>query len=153
MPSAQFSNVCCCKRLNDNLLLLLNHEFLRHVHHLFHGGGARDLQNPLWTSPYIYLALYILSYNCPDDKGSTSRNSHLSNAVHESAVSLVLHRNHEFYELFTRELMKKKSKTEAYIVVGERLLFHIYSMMKNSRPYRERKPGNSDKGRGSLPVQ
>ena len=84
---------------------------------------------------------------------SRTRNSHLSNAVHESAVSLVLHRNHEFYGLFTRELMKKKSRTEAYIVVGKRLLFHVYSMMKNSRPYRERKPGNSDRGRGSLPVQ
>jgi transposase len=83
---------------------------------------------------------------------SRTRNSHLSNAIHESAVSLVLHRNHEFYELFTRELMKKKSKTEAYIVVGKRLLFHVYSMMKNSRPYRERKPGNTDRGRGSLPV-
>lgn len=84
---------------------------------------------------------------------SRTRNSHLSNAVHESAVSLVLHRNHEFYELFTRELMKKKYKTEAHIVVGKRVLFQIHSMMKNSRPYKERKPGNSDRGRGSLPVQ
>jgi hypothetical protein len=64
----------------------------------------------------------------------------------------VLHRNHEFHELFNREILKKKSGTEAYIVVGKRLLFHVYSMMKNSRPYRERKPGNRDRGRGSLPV-
>ena len=84
---------------------------------------------------------------------SRTRNSHLSNAVHESAVSLLLHRNHEFYGLFTRELMKKKSKTEAYIVVGKRVLFYIYSMMNNSRPYRERKPRNSDRGEGSLTVQ
>ena len=49
--------------------------------------------------------------------------------------------------------MKKKSKTEAYIVVAKRLLFHLYGMMKNTRPYRERKHGNSDRGRGSLPVQ
>ena len=40
--------------------------------HLYRGEGAGSLQNSLWTPPYIYLALYILSYNCPDDKGSTS---------------------------------------------------------------------------------
>ena len=110
-------------------------------------------------------AVKLQSYGgkAPDMSGSAGKirangisrtgNSHLSNAVHESAVSLVLHRNHEFYELFTRELMKKKSRTEAYIVVGKRLLFHVYSMMKNSRPYRERKPGSPERGRESLPVQ
>ena len=45
----------------------------RNEHHLFQGKCAGSLQNPLWTPPYIYLALYILSYNCPDDKGSTSK--------------------------------------------------------------------------------
>jgi hypothetical protein len=30
------------------------------------------MKNPLWTPPYISLVLYILSYNCPNDKGSTS---------------------------------------------------------------------------------
>ncbi|OWP56396.1 MAG: hypothetical protein B2I17_06265 [Thermoplasmatales archaeon B_DKE] len=81
------------------------------------------------------------------------RNEHLSNAVHESAVSLVLHRNHEFYELFNREMGKKKSRTEAYIVVGKRLLFHVYSMMKNQKPYRERKPGNRKRGRDEVPME
>ncbi|MGC8699337.1 MAG: IS110 family transposase [Candidatus Acidifodinimicrobium sp.] len=95
-------------------------------------------------------ALKLQSYGgkCPDMTGSSGsshstgitkiRNSHLSNAVHESAVSLVLHRNREFFDLFTREISKKKSPTEAYIVVGKRLLYHVYSIMKNKRPYRER---------------
>ncbi len=100
---------------------------------------------------------------CPDMSGSGGksyatgitriRNEHLSNAVHESAVSLVLHRNHEFYELFNREMGKKKSRTEAYIVVGKRLLFHVYSMMKNQKPYRERKPGNRKRGRDEVPME
>ncbi len=108
-------------------------------------------------------ALKLQSYGgkCPDMSGSggkvratgitRTRNSHLSNAVHESAVSLVVHRNHEFYELFSRETMKKKSRTEAYVVVGKRLLFHVYGIMKNAKPYRERKPGNT--GGGSVPME
>jgi hypothetical protein len=42
------------------------------VHHLFHEDGVGDLQTPFWAPSYISLALYILSYNCPNDKGSTS---------------------------------------------------------------------------------
>ena len=57
----------------------------------------------------------------------------------ESAVSLVVHRNEEFYNLFTREL-EKKSKTEAYVVVEKRLLFLVHSIMRNRKPYKERKP-------------
>lgn len=40
-----------------------------------------------------------------------TRNSHLSNAVSGSAVSLVVHGNQEFYELFSKETTKKKSRT------------------------------------------
>jgi hypothetical protein len=127
--------------------------------------GRNHFESEIGSIEQFESAVKLLSFGgkAPDMSGSAgkirangiwrTRNSHLSNAVHESAVSLVLHRNQEFYGLFTRELMKRKSKTEAYIVVGKRLLFHVYSMMKNSRPYRERKPGNSDRGRGSLPVQ
>jgi transposase len=85
---------------------------------------------------------------CPDMTGSGGkshakkltkiRNEHLSNAIHQSAVSLVNHRNREFYELFSREIRKGKTNTEAYIVVGKRLLFHVFSIMKNKKPYRER---------------
>ena len=69
----------------------------------------------------------------------------------KSAASLVVHRNKEFYNLFTRELGKKKSKTEAYVVVAKRLLFHVHSIMKNRKPYKERKPGKA--GRGHVPVE
>ena len=69
---------------------------------------------------------------------SKIRNPHLSNAVHESAVSLVLHRTPEFLEIFNREINKGKKKTQAYIVVGKRLLYHVHSIMKNNMPYRER---------------
>ncbi len=80
-----------------------------------------------------------------------TRNRYLSNAAYESAVPLVTHRNKEFYDLFTREIGKKKSKTEAHVVVAKRLLFLVYSMMKNGKHYRERKPGSGK--RGSLPVE
>ena len=108
-------------------------------------------------------ALKLQSYGgkCPDMTGSGGksypkgitkvRNAYLSNAVYESAVSLVVHRNSEFYNLFTRELEKKKSKTEAYVVVAKHLLFHVYSIMKNGKPYRERKPGK--RGRDHVPVE
>jgi transposase len=67
---------------------------------------------------------------------SRTGSSHLSNEVPGSTLSLILHSNHEFYELFTRELMKKKSKTDAHIVVGRELLFNAYSMVRHSRSYR-----------------
>ena len=108
-------------------------------------------------------AVKLQSYGgkCPDITGSGGkthpagitrvRNKYLSNAVYESAVSLVTHRSGEFLDLFNRELVKKKSRTEAYIVVAKRLLFHVYSIMKNDRAYRERKPGK--RGREQVPVE
>ena len=85
-------------------------------------------------------------------KGLTRvRNRYLSNAAYESAVSLVTHKNPELYSLFTRELEKRKSRTEAYVIVAKRLLFHVYSIMKNGKPYRERKLGR--RGVGSLPME
>jgi hypothetical protein len=81
------------------------------------------------------------------------RNEHLSNAVHESAVSLVAHKNKEFCDLFNRELQKKKSRTESYVVVGKRLLFHVYSMMRNEKPYRKRRPYGGKTGRDQFPVE
>ena len=108
-------------------------------------------------------ALKFQSYGgkCPDmtgsegksyPKGITSvRNSYLSNAAYESAVSLVAYRNEEFYNLFTMELEKKKSITEAYVVVAKRLLFHVHSIMKNRKQYKERKPGKM--GIGHVPVE
>ena len=74
------------------------------------------------------------------------RNPHLSHAVYESAVSLVKHRSPEFLEIFQREIRKGKKPTQAYIVVGKRLLYHVHSIMKNHKPYRERRP----KGRGDI---
>ena len=59
-------------------------------------------------------ALKLQSYGdkCPDMAGSGGKNhavgiarvrsEHLGNVSYESAVSLVLHRNREFYNLFTR---------------------------------------------------
>lgn len=74
---------------------------------------------------------------------SKIRNPHLSNSTYECAVSLVLHRTPEFLEVYQREIAKKKKPTQAYIVVGKRLLSHVYSIMKNQKPYRERLPGVS----------
>ena len=77
------------------------------------------------------------------------RNPHLSNAVYESSVSLVLHRTPEFYEIFNREIRKGKKIPQAYIVVGKRLLYHVFSIMKNHKPYRQRLP----RGEGVLQVE
>lgn len=71
---------------------------------------------------------------------SRVRNSHLSNTAYESAVSLVKHRTPEFHDIFQREIKKGKKPTQAYIVVAKRLLYHVYSIMKNGKPYRERRP-------------
>ena len=54
---------------------------------------------------------------------SKTRNPHLSNAVYESAVSLVNNKNKEFLEIFNREIGKGKRPTQAYITVGRRLLY------------------------------
>jgi len=71
---------------------------------------------------------------------SKIRNPYLSSAVHQCAVSLVNHKNEEFLMIFNREIAKGKKKTQAYVVVSRRLLYHIYSMLKNGKPYRKRSP-------------
>ena len=71
--TAQFSNVCWCKRFNYNPFLLLNCKFLSHVCHLLHGKCVGDLRNPLWAPIYIPLTVCYHSYKCPNDKGSTSK--------------------------------------------------------------------------------
>ena len=40
---------------------------------------------------------------------------------------------------------------EAYIVVARDLFYHVYSMMKNEKPYRVRLP-NGEGGDGTLPL-
>ena len=71
---------------------------------------------------------------------SRIRNSYLSNSIYESARSLVHHKNEEFLKIYEREIGKGKKKKQAYIVVSRRMLYHIYSMMKNKKPYRVRLP-------------
>ena len=98
------------------------------------------------------LKLQSYAGKCPDMTGSGGksyskgvthvRNKYLGNAVYESAVSLVMNKNGEFYNVFNREIGKKKSTVEAYIAVAKRLSFHVYSIMKNNKPYKERKVGN-----------
>ena len=75
---------------------------------------------------------------------SKIRNPHLSNTVYESSVSLVAHRTPEFLAIFNREMRKGKKPTQAYIVVGKRLLYHVNSILKNNKPYRERMPGERE---------
>lgn len=84
-------------------------------------------------------------------KISRIRNSYLANSVYESARSLVLHKNEEFLLIYEREIKKGKRKKQVYIIVARRLLYHIYSMMKNKKPYRVRLPNTKD-GEGSTPT-
>lgn len=119
----------------------------------------------IWGIKHFDSALTLKSYGskCPDMTGSGGkshssgitrvRNDHLSNAVHESAVSMVAHWNSEFYDLFNREIKKGKSRTEAYVVVGKHLLLHVYGMMKNKRSCRERRPYGGKRERERLPVE
>jgi len=76
---------------------------------------------------------------------SKIRNPYLSNTVHECAVSLVTHRNEEFLYIFNREIAKGKKPTHPYSGVGRRLLYHIYSIMKNHKPYRKRLSGKEER--------
>ena len=72
---------------------------------------------------------------------STSVSNHyLATAVSRYAVTLVLHNTREFKDVYDREMDKQKRVTQAYITVAKRLLYHIYSMAKNRKPYRERLP-------------
>ena len=102
-------------------------------------------------------AVKLQSYGgkAPDLKGSGGkvtavgvskiRNCHLSNAAYESAVSPVKHRTPEFHDIFQREIRKGKKPTQAYIVVAKRLLYHVHSIMKNGKPYRERRPSGGER--------
>ncbi len=71
------------------------------------------------------------------------RNPYLSSAVYECAITLVMHKNPEFLELFNREIGKGKKNVQAYIVVGKRFLSHIYSIMKNNKPYKSKLSGDN----------
>ena len=79
---------------------------------------------------------------------SMIRNSYLSNTVYESARSLVNHKNEEFLMIYNREIDKGKNRKQAYIIVSRRLIYHIYSIMKNRKPYRVRLP-NTGGAKGS----
>jgi hypothetical protein len=71
---------------------------------------------------------------------SRVRNPHLANAIHESAVSLVFRRTKEFFDIFQKEVNRGKEPTQACVIVGRRLLYHVFTIMKNKKPYRQRMP-------------
>ena len=50
--------------------------------------------------------------------------------------------------IYEREMKKGKKRKQAYIVVSRRLLYHIYSIMKNKKPYRVRLP-HTKEGEGN----
>ena len=69
-------------------------------------------------------------------------NPYLSATVSIAARSLVWNRSPEFFAIYEREIRKGKAKKMAYMVVGKRLLHHVFSIMKNRKPYRQRIPNN-----------
>lgn len=66
-------------------------------------------------------------------------NHYLRETVSVCAKSLALHSD-EFMAVYAREKMKGKSDTQAYIIVGNRLLYHVFTILKNKKPYRKRMP-------------
>ena len=78
-------------------------------------------------------------------------NPYLSATASIAARSLVWSRSPEFHAIYEREIRKGKAKKMAYMVVGKRFLYHIYSIMKNGKPYRQRMPQNG--GEYRIPVQ
>lgn len=66
-------------------------------------------------------------------------NHYLRNTVSVLARSVAQHSD-EFKAVFVREKLKGKSNTQAYVIVGNRLLYHAYSILKNKKPYRKRMP-------------
>lgn len=66
-------------------------------------------------------------------------NHYLRYTVSVCARSLA-HHSEEFREIYFREKMKGKTDTQAYIIIGNRLLYHIFTIMKNRKPYRKRLP-------------
>jgi len=57
-------------------------------------------------------------------------NQHLRYIVSVCARSLASH-SEEFREIYYREKMKGKTDTQAYIIIGNRLLYHIFTILKN----------------------
>ena len=133
-----------------------NNEDVKNISNLKGVGIANSaiIVSEIWNIEQFKSPLKLESCagKCPDIEGSGSkthskgithvRNKFLSNAVYESAISLVMNKNKEFYDIFNREIGKKKSNVQAYIAVSKRLLFHIYSIMKNHKPYKEKMVGN-----------
>ena len=66
-------------------------------------------------------------------------NHYLRYIVSVCARSLAGH-SEEFREIYYREKMKGKKDTQAYIIIGNRLLYHIFTILKNKKPYRKRLP-------------
>lgn len=66
-------------------------------------------------------------------------NHYLRNTVSVCARSLA-HHSEEFREIYYREKMKGKTDTQAYIIIGNRLLYHVFTILKNKKPYRKRLP-------------
>lgn len=66
-------------------------------------------------------------------------NHYLRYSVSVCARSVSMH-SEEFRAIYIREKMKGKSDTQAYIVVGNRLLYHVFTILKNKKPYRKRMP-------------
>lgn len=53
-----------------------------------------------------------------------------------------------FFELFQREIIKRKEPTQALIIAGRRILYHMFTIMKNRKPYRQKL--SSGKGEGPI---
>lgn len=66
-------------------------------------------------------------------------NHYLRNIVSVCSRPLALH-NEEFKEIYFREKTKGKTNTQAYIIISNRLLYHVFTILKNKKPYRKRLP-------------
>lgn len=69
-------------------------------------------------------------------------NHHLRSTVSVCSRTLAKH-SEEFREIYFRERMKGKSNTQAYIIISNRLLYHVFTILKNKKPYRKRLPLSS----------
>lgn len=74
----------------------------------------------------------------------TGRPTKIANHYLRSTVSVcarsLAHHSEEFREIYYREKMKGKTDTQAYIIIGNRLLYHVFTILKNKKPYRKRLP-------------
>ena len=75
-----------------------------------------------------------------------ARNSHLADTVYTVAASLVNHNVPEFRAIYDKEIARGRKSTQALFIVSKRWLYHTHSMLKNNKPYRERKPLGSKSG-------